>query len=124
MKSFLFFVAFITYVLLSYSTSFSHHEEEVYMFLYFAQEPGVLKISTFILGSFVVLCGIYISYKAFLEVKKKNKSKKKMFAPGIVTVIIGMVMILSSIFILSDKPKIKYEQKNPISAPSKITKNH
>lgn len=118
------YLAFFSAIFLSCSPLFAHHEEEVYMFLYFAQEPGVLKISTFILGSFVVLCGIYISYKASLEVKKKNKSKKKMFAPGIVTVIIGMVMILSSIFILSDKPKIKYEQKNPISAPSKITKNH
>ncbi len=124
MKSFLFFVAFITYVLLSYSTSFSHHEEEVYMFLYFAQEPGVLKISTFILGSFLILCGIYISYKASLEVKKNKKSKKKMFGPGVVTVVIGMIMILSSIFILSENPRIKYEQKNPISAPSKIKKIH
>ena len=124
MKSFLFFVAFITYVLLSYSTSFSHHEEEVYMFLYFAQEPGVLKISTFILGSFLILCGIYISYKASLEVKKNKKSKKKMFGPGVVTVTIGMIMILSSIFILSENPRIKYEQKNPISAPSKIKKIH
>ena len=124
MKSFLFFVAFITYVLLSYSTSFSHHEEEVYMFLYFAQEPGVLKISTFILGSFLILCGIYISYKASLEVKKNKKSKKKMFGPGVVTVVIGMIMILSSIFILSENPRIKYEQKKPISAPSKIKKIH
>jgi H+/Cl- antiporter ClcA len=124
LKSFLFFVAFITYVLLSYSTSFSHHEEEVYMFLYFAQEPGVLKISTFILGSFLILCGIYISYKASLEVKKNKKSKKKMFGPGVVTVVIGMIMILSSIFILSENPRIKYEQKNPISAPSKIKKIH
>ena len=47
-----------------------------------------------------------------------------MFSPGIVTVVIGVVMILSSIFVLSNNPKIKYEQKNPISAPSKITKNH
>ena len=124
MKSFLFFVAFITYVLLYYSTSFAHHEEEVYMFLYFAQEPGVLKISTFILGSFLILCGIYISYKASLEVKKNKKSKKKMFGPGVVTVTIGMIMILSSIFILSENPRIKYEQKNPISAPSKIKKIH
>jgi uncharacterized membrane protein HdeD (DUF308 family) len=94
------------------------------MFLYFAQEPGVLKISTFILGSFLILCGIYISYKASLEVKKNKKSKKKMFGPGVVTVVIGMIMILSSIFILSENPRIKYEQKNPISAPSKIKKIH
>jgi len=124
LKSFLFFAVFLTYVLLSYSTSFAHHEEEVYMFLYFAQEPGVLKISTFILGSFLILCGIYISYKASLEVKKNKKSKKKMFGPGVVTVTIGMIMILSSIFILSENPRIKYEQKNPISAPSKIKKIH
>tara|TARA_A100001037_G_scaffold238275_1_gene217678 strand:- start:37791 stop:38144 length:354 start_codon:yes stop_codon:yes gene_type:complete len=117
-------VAFISSILFSYSTSFAHHEEEVYMFLYFAQEPGVLKISTFILGSFLILCGIYISYKASLEVKKNSKSKKKMFGPGVVTVVIGMVMILSSIFILSENPRIKYEQKNPISAPSKIKKVH
>ena len=70
MKSFLSFLAFTSYILLSFSTSSAHHEEEVYMFLYFAQEPGVLKISTFILGSFLILCGIYISYKASLEVKE------------------------------------------------------
>ena len=120
MKSFLSFLAFTSYILLSFSTSSAHHEEEVYMFLYFAQEPGVLKISTFILGSFLILCGIYISYKASLEVKKNNKPNKKMFGPGVITVVIGMIMILSSIFILPENPRIKYEQKNPISAPSKI----
>ena len=36
-----------------------------------------------------------------------------MFGPGVVTVTIGMIMILSSIFILSENPRIKYEQKNP-----------
>ena len=124
MKSFLSFLAFTSYILLSFSTSSAHHEEEVYMLLYFAQEPGVLKISTFILGSFLILCGIYISYKASLEVKKNNKPNKKMFGPGVITVVIGMIMILSSVFILPENPRIKYEQKNPISAPSKIKRIH
>ena len=118
------YILFISATVLIHTFSFAHHEEEVYMFLYFSQEPGVLKISTFILGTFLILCGIYISYKASIQVRKKNTSKKQMFSPGIVTVVIGVVMILLSIFILSNNPKIKYEQKSPISAPSKITKSH
>ncbi len=95
-----------------------HGEEEILLFVYLAEEPHLLRISTAIVGGVILAMGLFIAYQSraeALEGARGEASGLRLMAPGVVVVSLGVAVLLAAAFILPERLTVAHD--HPLRHP-------